>query len=164
MPASTALAPAYPRVVARDDRPAGDLTAGTEERREVPPTPVRAAGVLVGVQALAAAVFTVALVLRAGATDLGTGAVLGEAGFFLLVAAAVGSVAAGLVRGRRWARTPALVVQLLLLPVVYSLLASRQLPIGLAAGALVFAAFMLLINERSRLWSMGIDQAGGPER
>jgi hypothetical protein len=136
--------------VARDDRPLPDL----------PPPPVRAAGALVGLQALAAAAFTVALVVRAGATDLGVGPVLAEAGFFLLVTAVVGAVGVGLLRGRRWARTPALVTQLLLLPVVYSLIGpSRQVVLGLVSGALVFAAFMLLVNERSRLWSMGVDRA-----
>ena len=124
--------------------------------RVAPPTTVRAAGALVGLQALAAIVFTGALVVRAGSTPVGVGPVLGEAGFFLLVAAALAAVAAGLLVGRYWARTPALVTQLLLLPVVYSLLGpSRQLLLGLAAGALVFATFMLLLNERSRLWSMG---------
>lgn len=112
---------------------------------------------LVGVQSLAAAVFTGALVVRATGSAFGAGPVLGQAGFFLLVAVTVGAVAAGLLTGRRWARTPALVTQLLLLPVVYSLLASRQILIGLVAGAVVFAAFMLLLNERSRAWSMGLD-------
>jgi hypothetical protein len=127
---------------------------------------VRGAGVLVGLQALGAAVFTVALVVRAGAAGAGLGLVLGEASFFLLVAVALGAVAWGLLTGRRWARTPALVAQLLLLPVVYSLIGpSRQVVQGLAAGAVVFAAFMLLLDERSRLWSMGFDPAGDePER
>ncbi len=127
---------------------------------------MRGAGVLVGLQALGAAVFTVALVVRAGAAGAGLGLVLGEASFFLLVAVALGAVAWGLLTGRRWARTPALVTQLLLLPVVYSLIGpSRQIVLGLAAGAVVFAAFMLLLDERSRLWSMGFDPAGDePER
>jgi hypothetical protein len=130
----------------------------------VAPTPVCVAGVLVGLQALAAAVFTVALVVLAGVTDLGRGPALGEAAFFLLVAAALAAVAGGLLTGRRWARTPALVTQLLLLPVVYSLLGpSHQVLLGLAAGAFVFATFMLLLNERSRLWSMGVDPADDPE-
>jgi hypothetical protein len=117
---------------------------------------VRAAGALVGLQALAAAAFAVALAVRAGSTTFGTRPVLGEAGFFLIVALTLGAVAAGLLAGRRWARTPAIVTQLLLLPVVYSLLGpSRQLALGLVAGAVVFAAFMLLVNERSRRWSMG---------
>jgi len=134
--------------VARDDRPASDD----------PPAPVRLAGVLVGLQALGAAAFTVVVALRAGEADLGTPAALGEAGFFLLVAGALGAVAWGLVTGRRWARTPAIVTQLLLLPVVYSLLGpSHQLLIGLVAGAVVVAAFLLLISERSRAWSMGAE-------
>lgn len=127
--------------------------------RPRPPGPVRAAGALVGAQALAAVAFTAALVLRAGSGPAGLGPVLAEAGFFLLVAAALGAVAAGLLTGRPWARTPALVVQVLLLPVVYSLLGpSRQVLVGLAVGALVFATFMLLLNERTRRWSMGADE------
>jgi hypothetical protein len=136
--------------VARDDRPV--------PARERPPGPVRAAGVLVGVQALAALAFTVVLAVRIPAAELGVRAAVGEAVFFALVAAALGAVAAGLLAGRRWARTPGIVVQLLLLPVVYSLLGpSRQLLPGLVAGAVVFAAFMLLLNERSRRWSVGAD-------
>ena len=126
--------------------------------RQAPPPTLRAAGVLVGLQALGAAVFTAALVVRAGSTPAGIGPVLGEAGFFLLVTAALAGVAAGLVTGRHWARTPALVTQLLLLPVVYSLIGpSRQVVLGLVTGVLVFATFMLLLNERSRAWSMGLD-------
>jgi hypothetical protein len=137
--------------VARDDRSAARL-------RQAPPTPVRAAGALVGLQALAAGAFTVVVVTRAAGADLGPKAAIGEAGFFLVVAAALGAVAWGLLTGRLWARTPAIVTQLLLLPVVYSLIGpSHQLLIGLAAGAVVFAAFMLLISEPSRRWSMGAE-------
>ena len=104
---------------------------------------MRAAGALVGLETLAAAAFTAVLAVRSGSAELGVGAMLGEAGFFLLVAVALGAVAAGLWTGRRWARTPAIVTQLLLLPVVYSLLGpSRQLLIGLVAGAVVVAAFV----------------------
>jgi len=124
----------------------------------VPPTPVRAAGALVGIEALAAAAFTVVLAARSRAAELGVGAVLAEAGFFLLVAVALGAITAGLWTGRRWARTPAIVTQLLLLPVVYSLIGpSHQLLVGLVAGAVVVAAFLLLISERSRAWSMGAE-------
>jgi hypothetical protein len=150
--------PAYPRSVARTEDPDQARPVPAAPLRAAPPTPVRAAGVLVGVQALGAAAFTAALVVRAGSTPVGVGPVLAEAGFFLLVAVALGTVAVGLLTGRDWARTPALVTQLLLLPVAYSLVGpSRQVVLGLAVGVLVFAAFMLLINERSRLWSMGVD-------
>jgi len=51
--------------VARDDRSAPDHV------REAPPTPVRAAGALVGLQALAATAFTVVVAARATGADLG---------------------------------------------------------------------------------------------
>lgn len=121
------------------------------------PAQVRAAGVLVGCEALLGLGFAVALVARAGSAQLGPVAVLGQAAFFLLVAGALGLVGWGLLVGRRWARTPAIVTQLLLLPVVYSLIGpSRQLVLGIAAGAVVVTAFLLLISERSRIWSMDL--------
>ena len=124
-------------------------------RRDAPPTPVRAAGALVALQGLAATAFAVLLAVQARSSPLGVGAVLAEAGFFLLIAVTLGAIGVGLATGRRAARTPALVTQLLLLPVVYSLLSSGQTLLGAVSGVVVFAAFMLLVNERSRAWSMG---------
>ena len=56
--------------------------------------------------------------------------------------------------------------ELLLLPVVYSLLGpSRQLLLGVLAGLCVLGAFLLLISERSRIWSMDLDpEQGAPEQ
>lgn len=116
------------------------------------------AGVIVALQGLLGLGFAVLLVLRASDADLPVGFVLGEAAYFTVIGAALAAVGAGLVVGRRWARTPAIVTQLLLLPVVYSLIGpSQQLVLGIVAGVVVFVAFMLLISERSRGWSMGLD-------
>jgi hypothetical protein len=80
--------------------------------------------------------------------------VIGEAAMFLLCAAAVGFVGWGLLTGRRWARTPAIVIQLLLLPVVYSLIGpSRELLLGIATGIVVAGIFLLLLSEQARTWS-----------
>ena len=77
---------------------------------------------------------------------------------FVAAGAAVLGAGVGLVAGRRWARTPAIVTQLLLLPVVYSLIGpSRQLALGIAAGVYVVATFLLLISDRSRAWSLDLD-------
>ena len=122
-----------------------------------PPPQVRAAGVMVGVEALLGLAFAVALVIGAIGADR-PGALLGEAAYFLIIGAALVAVAVGLVIGRRWARTPAIVTQLLLLPVVYSLIGpSHQLVLGIVAGVFVGGTFMLLISERARMWSMGLD-------
>ena len=123
-----------------------------------PPPQVRAAGVVVALQGLLALGFTVLLVVRASSASLPVSFVLGEAGYFLVVGLALLAVGVGLVTGRRWARTPAIVTQLLLLPVVYSLIGpSRQLVLGIVAGVVVAGTFLLLISERSREWSMGLD-------
>lgn len=122
-----------------------------------PPPQVRLAGGLVGLQGLAGVGAAVAILVRAMAAGALNGALLGEIGFFLLLGGAVLAVGAGLLRGRRWARSPAIVTQLLLLPVVYSLLGpSRQVLLGVLAGAWVLSTFMLLISERSRIWSMDL--------
>jgi hypothetical protein len=124
---------------------------------------VRLAGALVAVQGLIGLGFAVALLLRAASADLPVSVVLGEAGLFVVLGGALAAAGVALVVGRRWARTPAIVTQLLLLPVVYSLIGpSRQLVLGIAAGLFVVATFLLLISERSREWSMGLDRPDAP--
>jgi hypothetical protein len=126
------------------------------------PRQVRLAGLLVGLQGLLGLGVAVALVVRAltaEETGLLVRDILGEAGYFLVMGGALVAVGAGLVAGRRWARTPAIVAQLLLLLVVYTLLGpSRQLLLGIVAGVFVAGTFLLLISEASRAWSMGLDE------
>jgi hypothetical protein len=122
------------------------------------PWQVKVAGLVVAVQGLLGVGFAVVLAANAASSSTPVSAVLGEAGYFVLIGAALLFVGIGLVTGRRWARTPAIVTQLLLLPVVYSLIGpSRQLLLGVATGVVVVATFLLLISERSREWSMGLD-------
>jgi hypothetical protein len=126
------------------------------------PRQVRLAGVLVGLQGLLALGFAVALVVRASTVEgatLPVRDIVGEAGYFVVIGAALVAVGLGLVVGRRWARTPAIVTQLLLLPVVYTLLGpSRQLLLGIVAGAFVAVTFLLLISEASKAWAIGLDE------
>jgi hypothetical protein len=120
-----------------------------------PPPQIRVAGVLVALQGLSAIAFAIVIGVQASELDLPFGAVLGEAAYFVVVGLALLGVGIGLVLGRRGARTPAIVTQLLLLPVVYSLIGpSQQLALGIAAGVYVAGTFLLLISERSRQWSM----------
>jgi hypothetical protein len=122
---------------------------------------VQIAGVLVAVQALASIGFAVVIGVQAAQLGRPASAVLGETAYFVIVGLLLLGVGGGLVLGRRAARTPAIVTQLLLLPVVYSLIGpSRQLLLGVVAGAYVITTFLLLISEASRAWSMGLgDQA-----
>lgn len=128
--------------------PAGGNVAGRV------PWQVRTAGVLVGLEALVGLVFAGALAIRAGTTDVPIGLVVGQSGLFALLGGALVAVARGLVLGRRWARAPAIVTQLLLLPVAYSMIGpSRQLVVGIPAAALLAGCFLLLIGEAARAWS-----------
>jgi hypothetical protein len=146
--------------------PAPILVTVTPEQTPVPDAPppqVRTAGALVTLQALIAIGFAVLLGVQASEADLPLGAVIGEAGYFVVIGLALLAVGIGLLTGRRWARTPAIVTQLLLLPVVYSLIGpSQQLVLGIIAGVYVVATFLLLISERSRVWSMGLDLPDRP--
>lgn len=121
--------------------------------RVTPPTQIRVAGVLVGLQGVTALAFAVLLGIQAAAQPQAS--VLGEVGYFVVIGLALLFVGAALATGRRGARTPAIVTQLLLLPVVYSLIGpSRQLVIGVVAGIYVVVTFLLLISERSRAWAL----------
>jgi hypothetical protein len=141
----------------------GAVTSDDPAAPAGPPPQVRVAGALVALQALASLGFAAALAIGASAAALPLGAVLGEAAYFVIIGAALLAVGIGLLIGRRWARTPAIVAQLLLLPVVYTLLSTRgQLISGIAAGVFVATTFMLLISERSRQWSMGLQRGPMP--
>ncbi|MFC5995571.1 hypothetical protein ACFQE5_15255 [Pseudonocardia hispaniensis] len=123
----------------------------------VPPPQIKWAGLSVCVQGLVGIGFAVVLAVRAANASMGLGNTLGEAAYFLLLGGALTAVGACLIVGKRWARTPAIVAQLLLLPVVYSLLGpSKQLAWGIVTGALVISTLLLLISERSRAWSVAL--------
>lgn len=115
------------------------------------------AGVLVALQGVVGVVVAVVLGVRTlGADPARLYYGLAESGIFLLLGAAVAGIGYGLVRGAHGCRSPAIVLQLLLLPVIYSLLGpSRQLLWGIGCGLLVLVTFLLLISEQSRRWSMG---------
>ncbi|HEY0814403.1 MAG TPA: hypothetical protein VGE11_14085 [Pseudonocardia sp.] len=118
-----------------------------------PPPQVRLAAVLVGLEGVVSLAFAVVIGIQTQGQPLGS--VLGELGYFVVIGLAVVFVGATLMVGRRGARTPAIVTQLLLLPVVYSLIGpSQQLVLGIAAGVYVVLTFLLLISERSRMWAM----------
>jgi hypothetical protein len=115
---------------------------------------------LVGVQGLVAIGFAVYGLIRMRSGMLGVSAVLGEAGMFILVGAALLAVAGGLWRGRFWSRIPGVVVQILLLPVAYTLLVSaHQLLIGAVVAVIAVGGLVLLLCAPSRAWSEDLDDA-----
>jgi hypothetical protein len=123
------------------------------------PTAVRVAGVLTALQGLAGIAFAVALVVRAFGGAESTGKVLGEAGYFTVVCGGVLASGIGLVLGKRWARTPSIVVQLLLLGVAWYMYGpSGQQLIGSLIGLYVVVVIALLFTNPVRRWTLGIDE------
>ncbi|OZD67207.1 hypothetical protein [Rhodococcus sp. 14-2470-1a] len=120
----------------------------------VPPPAFRAAGVLVAVEGAVALVAAVILLVRAmnGVEDQVANG-YGTAGWFAVIGVAVGTAGVALILGQRWGRAIALVVQLLLLPVVWSLLTDSHQPLyGALLGAGALAILALLFSPPSSRW------------
>ncbi|WP_043577513.1 hypothetical protein [Actinopolyspora erythraea] len=123
------------------------------------PRTVRLAGVVTVLQAVAGIAFVVALLVRAGQADLGSVGSLtrtstyGEAGYFGLISLGVLVAGIGLLRSKHWARTPVLLLQLLLLGVSWYAMGPSDSPLAAFAFA-VPAVFVLwcLFNRAGRDW------------
>ena len=111
------------------------------------PTTLLASAALVALEALglvlAAAVVALELLVSSAADPLGA-AVL--AGLALVAGIGLALVARGLARRGRWSRAPAMVTNLILLPVGYGLVQSGRWYAGLPIMALGLAVLVLLFH------------------
>ncbi|MCZ4554587.1 MULTISPECIES: hypothetical protein [Rhodococcus] len=77
----------------------------------------------------------------------------GTAAWFAILGGAVLAAGIALITGRRWGRTIAVVAQLLLLPVSWSLLTdSHQPAYGVLLAVVAVAALVLLFSSPSSRW------------
>ncbi|WP_241248946.1 hypothetical protein [Rhodococcus sp. X156] len=119
------------------------------------PWTIRAGGVALGVQAAVALVLAVVLAVRTvlghfQSTTLG----YGTAVMFAVLGAGVLVIGVTLVQSRRGGRGPGIVMEVLLLPVAWSLLTdSHQVALGLVLGAVVLGTLALLLCAPSQAWS-----------
>ncbi|MFJ7901006.1 hypothetical protein ACIQ6V_11000 [Streptomyces sp. NPDC096198] len=143
----------------------------TAEQNLVPPAPgaeprparLTAAAALAGLEGLALAAGGVWMLVLGltGSPDDRQGAVTG--GITLIVLALLPLLAArGLLLRRRWSRGPAVMTQLMALPVAYNLLQadSVAIPAGIALAVVAVASLVLLVNPATTR-ALGIR---GPER
>ena len=123
---------------------------------KAPPAPstVRRAGVVVAVQGAICVVFGVAIAIAASAQSGALArAGYGTAGYFVPVGLAIVAVGVALVRGRRGARAPAIVVQVLLLGASWYLLQGSQQPLaGLVVAAVSILVIALLVGRSTSDW------------
>ncbi|WP_374195265.1 hypothetical protein [Rhodococcus sp. B50] len=126
-----------------------------ETPRSSVPSTVRAAGWLVVLEGLVAMGFAVYSIIRAASGEHDQSVTNGY-GFALWLIVLFGGVLAGgiaLVRGVRWGRAVALLAQLLLLPVVWSLLTDSHQPVaGTALALVVVPTLVLLFSPPTSRW------------
>jgi hypothetical protein len=105
------------------------------------PATLVVAGVLIGVEALAAIVFGAVSLTQITVTRAGLGG--GVAILMLTYGLLLVFVARGVLRGRRWSRGPAAATQLILLPIAWSF---RGSPTTWAAGLIAVTAVAILVG------------------
>jgi peptidoglycan/LPS O-acetylase OafA/YrhL len=121
------------------------------------PSTVRAAGVIVAVQGVAALVMAVVLVVRgiAGADQRVVNG-LGTAAWFVLVGGVVLAAGRALVLGKRWGRGVGVFTQLLLLPVAWYLgVGSHRPAFGVPLGIVALGVLALLFTPAAVRWAAG---------
>ncbi len=127
---------------AADEPPAGPEETAESEPAGPPPLRLTAAAAVAGLEGLAVVAWGV-IMLFAGS---GRGAL---AGVLVLVLAALPLAAAyGLRRARKWSRGPALIMQLICLPIAWTMLHSdgAVVPGGAALGVLALTGLVLLVH------------------
>ncbi|MTD12997.1 hypothetical protein GIS00_03430 [Nakamurella sp. YIM 132087] len=129
-----------------------------------PPTPVRIAGVSVLVQAAAVVVLAVIMVISGLGNDADVGQLLAQGAYFVVLALAMAVCAAGLLRGRRWGRTPVIVLQIIVGAIgFYLAVPSGQLLPGLGLIVLAVATGGLLLTKQANDWISRFPSLFGPE-
>ena len=139
----TACPDGYPSGVSSEQSPVAPENAGARPRR------LTYAAALAGLEGLALVVGGVWILVLGvtGAPDDRQQAVTG--GITLIVLALLPLLAArGLLGMRSWSRGPAVITQIMALPVAYNLLQadSMAIPAGIALAAVAVAALVLLVN------------------
>lgn len=94
------------------------------------------------------------LVFASGlAHDAAVPQLVAQAAYFVILGAALGLVASGLLRGRRWGRSPALVAQVVVVAIgMWMAFPSDRLPQGIALMGLGVLILGLLVTSRANHW------------
>lgn len=128
-----------------------------------PPTEVKAAAALVLAEAAALVVIGVLTGISGFGNAANTGQLLGQVAYYLVLAAGFAWVATALLRGRRWGRTPALVIQIITLGVGFYLAVPSGRPgWGIAVALVGIGAGWLLLSRPATAWISRFPPLFGP--
>ncbi|MEV4235825.1 MULTISPECIES: hypothetical protein [unclassified Nocardia] len=128
--------------------------SGKDEVSAGVPATVRGAGGLVGLEGAVAVVVAIVLIVRGLlGHDQSAASGYGTAAWFGILGGAVLAAGVGLFLGHRWGRAIAVIAQVLLLPVTWSLLTDSHQPVlGALLGIVVVGALVLLFAPASNRW------------
>ncbi len=126
-----------------------------------PPPQVRLAAWVAVAQAVVVVVIAAVVILARQDADLKWA--LATASYFVVLALLIGAVGRGLLLGRRWARTPAIVVQIIFALVgFYLAVPSAQVLPGLGLIVVGVGTLALLLSKASNEWIRRFPSVFGP--
>jgi hypothetical protein len=129
-----------------------------------PPRQVAAAGLLVCAEAVAVVVLAVLIVVSGLGNSAALGQLLAQAAYYVVLAAAMVLCGLGLLKGRRWGRTPTIVVQIVVAAVGYYLaVPSGRVGWGIALIAVAAVTGGLLVTRPANEWISRFPSLFGPE-
>jgi hypothetical protein len=111
------------------------------------PSTVLLAAVLLGLEALVALVFGVLEITQVRASRAVVG--VGVAILMLTFGVVLAAVARGVLRARRWSRGPAVVTQLILLPIAWSFRAAPTTGVAAVIAVVALGALVATLHPRS---------------
>lgn len=143
----------------------GEVSGRDEISADATPATVRVAGALVTLEGGVAVTVAIVLVIRGLlGHDQSQASGYGTAAWFAILGGAVFAAGLGLLFGHRWGRSIAVIAQILLLPVVWSLLTDSHQPLlGTLLGVVVIGALVTLFAPASNRW-MAEDYGGASPR
>lgn len=128
------------------------------------PTPVKVSGALLCAEALGILALAVVTLVSGLGNDARIGQLIGQFLYFVVLAALVALVGSGLIRSKRWARTPAIVAQLVAVAIgVWMVAPSGRIGWGLGLIVLGATTGGLLLTPAANAWIKRFPPLFGPE-
>ena len=129
-----------------------------------PPRPVAVAAALLCGEALGVVVLAVVIVASGLKNSAAIGQLLAQGAYYVILAAGMLVCGWALLKGRRWGRTPTIVVQIVLAAVGYWMaVPSGRLLLGIALIVLAVITGGLLLSKPANDWVSRFPSLFGPE-
>lgn len=118
-----------------------------------PPPPVKVAGLIVALEGAALLALAVGTVISGSSTAAPMSRVIAQTAYYVVLALCLAAVASALIKGRRWGRSPALVVQIVTTAIGFWMaVPSGKVAWGLAMILAGVVAGYLLLTPAANTW------------